>query len=146
MNQNEGNRSFVRRMFYRFLVPSLATSFFLSLSNIVDSLVIGQRMQESGLAAVSLALPIFMVYNVLDIALSTGGAMTYAQLLGVGEPKKARANFTQVTVTALLMRLPFVLLGLLGTPLVTRLLGASPEQREVYQYTQEYARIRREKR
>ena len=141
MKQTEGNRNFVKRMFYRFLIPSLATSFFLSLSNIVDSLVIGQRMQESGLAAVSLTLPIFMVYNVLDIALSTGGAMTYSQMLGVGNVKKARAHFTQTAALSLLLSLPFVLLGLIGTPLVAWILGAAPEQGEVYRYTLDYAQI-----
>lgn len=128
-------------MFYRFLIPSLTASFFLSLSNIVDSLVIGQRMQESGLAAVSLTLPIFMVYNVLDVALSTGGAMTYAQMLGVGNAEKARTHFTQITVLALLLSLPFVLLGVIGTSAVVRLLGAAPEQGEVYRFAYEYAQI-----
>ena len=141
MKKHEDNRSFARRMFYRFLIPSLSTTFFLSLSNIVDSLVIGQRMQESGLAAVSLTLPIFMVYNVLDIALSTGGAMTYTQMLGIGKADKARAHFTQITVLSVLLSLPFVLLGLFGTPAVIRMLGASPEQGEVYRLTYEYAQI-----
>ncbi len=128
-------------MFYRFLIPSLTASFFLSLSNIADSLVIGQRMQESGLAAVSLTLPIFMVYNVPDVALSTGGAMTYAQMLGVGNAEKTRTHFTQITVLALLLSLPFVLPGVIGTSAVVRLLGAAPEQGEVYRFAYEYAQI-----
>lgn len=61
MTKTEDSRLFARRMFYRFLIPSLVMAFSLSFSNIADSPVIGQRMQEEGLTAVSLTLPIYMI-------------------------------------------------------------------------------------
>lgn len=135
------DRRFLNKMFLRFLIPSLFTAFSLSLSNIVDSLVIGQRMQESGLAAVSLTLPIYMIYNVLDVGLATGSAMRVSQLLGSGDAAEARRHFTGAIRLALLVSLPFVLIGLFLTAPVIRLLGASPEQAEVYRFTFEYAQI-----
>ena len=141
MTKTEDSRLFARRMFYRFLIPSLVMAFSLSFRNIVDSLVIGQRMQEEGLTAVSLTLPIYMIYNVLDIALNIDGSMVCTQLLTAGDAEKAREQFTQVTVLNLLISMPFVLLGLFGTPLAVRLLGASPDQVLIYPLTYQYAQI-----
>lgn len=139
-HQNEDNR-FGRKMFLRFLIPSLTTALFLGFSNIVDSLVIGQRMQEDGLAAVSLTLPLYMILYMLIFGLSTGGSLNYARLLGLGKVREARRHFTQTECAALICALVFVLTGLFLTPQVVRLLGALPEQGAVYQYTYDYVQI-----
>lgn len=132
---------FTLRMTYRLMLPSMCVMVCLSLSNVVDSLVLGRRLQENGLAAVSLTLPIYMIYNVLDLALSTGGSLAYVRLLAAGRAQEARAHFTHITLLSLLMSLPFVLLGIFCTPQVVRLLGASPEQGAVFQLSLSYAHI-----
>ena len=139
-HQIEENR-FSRKMFLRFLIPSLTTALFLGFSNIVDSLVIGQRMQEDGLAAVSLTLPLYMILYMLVFGLSTGGSLTFARLLGLGKVKEARNHFSQTELFALAVSLLFVLAGIFLTPQFTWLLGAKPEQGAVYQYTYEYVQI-----
>ena len=132
---------FLRRMTLRLMLPSMCVMLCLALSNVVDSLVLGIRLRENGLAAVSLTLPIYMVYNVLDLALSTGGSLTYVRLLTEGRAKEARAHFSEITLLAVLMSVPFVLLGIFFTPQVVRLLGAHPKQGEVYLLAQGYAHI-----
>lgn len=137
----QNDTKYVRKMFAGFLIPSLTASFWLSLSNIVDSLVIGQKMQENGLAAANLVLPIFMVFNVLDVGLATGGAMAYNKLLGEGKLKEARAHFTQIIVSGALISLFFTGCGLFLIRPVLWLLGVSPEQTAVYEMTRDYAQI-----
>ena len=132
---------FLRRMTLRLMLPSMCVMLCLALSNVVDSLVLGIRLRENGLVAVSLTLPIYMVYNVLDLALSTGGSLTYVRLLTEGRAKEARAHFSEITLLAVLMSVPFVLLGIFFTPQVVRLLGAHPKQGEVYLLAQGYAHI-----
>ena len=84
---------FTQKMFYRFLVPSLVCSAALACGNIVDALVVGNRMGEQGLAAISLMLPIYMVFNVFDIGISVGGSIEYAKLLGEGRAKGGESAF-----------------------------------------------------
>lgn len=90
------NTYFTKRMFYRFLVPSLLSTVGLSLGNIVDSLVIGTKMGETGLAAISLVAPIFMIYNVLDLGIAVGGSVHYTKLLGEGKAKEGLRSFNQM--------------------------------------------------
>ena len=48
---------FISRMFCRLLVPSLFSSVGFALADMMDSIVLGQRMGEVGLAATNLCLP-----------------------------------------------------------------------------------------
>ena len=54
---------FISRMFCRLLVPSLFSSVGFALADMMDSIVLGQRMGEVGLAATNLCLPLFMLIN-----------------------------------------------------------------------------------
>ena len=76
----QNDTKYVRKMFAGFLIPSLTASFWLSLSNIVDSLVIGQKMQENGLAAANLASQAKgeNAYTVLDLAAAPSDAAVKA--------------------------------------------------------------------
>ena len=78
---------FTARMFRRLLLPSLASSLGLALADMADAVVVGQRMGATGLAAISLSLPLYMVFNVFMHGLGIGGSVRYSQLLGEGRAK-----------------------------------------------------------
>ena len=80
-------------MFYRFLLPSCLSSLALSIGNMVDALVIGTRVGEEGLAALSLVLPVYMVFNVFDIGIAVGGSIEFSRLLGAGKAKRGEGTF-----------------------------------------------------
>ena len=56
---------FTAKMMRRQLVPSLISALGLAFGDIVDALVVGRQMGVTGLAAISLTLPVFMVINVV---------------------------------------------------------------------------------
>lgn len=75
-------------MLGRLLVPSMVAAIGLAAGDMADAVVIGQRMGATGLAAVSLALPVFMMINVL-----TGtriGDRRFCQILKVYGRRKRR--------------------------------------------------------
>lgn len=132
---------FTQKMFYRFLVPSIVSSAALALGNIVDAVVVGSRMGEAGLAAISLMLPVYMVFNVFDIGISVGGCIEYAKLLGEGRAKAAKEHFNRMLQAALAVSILFAVLGNLFLPQILYVLGATDADTALYAMSQAYARI-----
>ncbi|MBO5197455.1 MAG: polysaccharide biosynthesis C-terminal domain-containing protein [Lachnospiraceae bacterium] len=143
MKKESGIRDnyFAGRMFYRFLVPSLLSSIGLSFGNIMDALVVGNRMGESGLAAISLVCPIYMIFNIFDLGLGIGGSIHFSKLLSAGEAKKGIRLFNQVLHTTAILGLFFAVFGNLLMPGVLWILGARKSHGEVYDMVKAYARV-----
>lgn len=92
---------FVSRMFYRLMIPSVISSFGFALADMADSLVVGQKLGEVGLAAISLCLPIFMIINLFMDGLGIGGSVAFSKYLGEGNMKKARECFNRTWISTL---------------------------------------------
>ena len=88
-------------MFYKMLIPSLISSVGFALSDMADALVVGQRMGETGLAAISLCLPIYMLMNVITDAFGIGGGVRFSCLLGEGNEDEAVRCFNRIWKTAI---------------------------------------------
>ena len=63
-----------RKMFLRILWPSLISSVALAIADVADALVIGNRMGESGLAAIGIVTPLYMILNLLGYGFPRAGA------------------------------------------------------------------------
>ena len=87
---------FTGKMFRSLFVPSLWASVGLAFSDMADALVVGWRMGETGLAAIGMTLPLFMVINLFMHGLGIGGSVRYAQLLGAGRREEAVDSFLRV--------------------------------------------------
>ncbi len=132
---------FTTKMFFRQLVPSLVATFSLALADMADALVVGQRMGATGLAAVSICLPIFMIINVIMHGFGIGGSVRYATLLAKGENREAGENFQGVMALALSIGVALSILGnLLLTPLLN-ILGTVPSDGDLFVATGQYAQI-----
>ena len=73
-----------RKMFLRILWPSLISSVALAIADVADALVIGNRMGESGLAAIGIVTPLYMILNLMGYGFSIGGCVTYSRLAAEG--------------------------------------------------------------
>ena len=102
---------FTGKMLGRLLVPSMVAAIGLAAGDMADAVVIGQRMGATGLAAVSLALPVFMVVNVLVHGLGIGGSVKYSKYMGEGKEEAAVDNFNQILLAGVAVS---VLLAVLG--------------------------------
>ncbi len=132
---------FTQKMFYRFLIPSLVSSVALAFGNVVDAVVVGTSIGEAGLAAISLMLPIYMVFNVFDIGISMGGCIEYARLLGEGKAKAAKEHFNRMLQAALAVSILIAVLGNLFLPHILYVLGATQNDTALYEMCWTYARI-----
>lgn len=132
---------FVSKMFYKMLIPSLISSLGFALSDMADALVVGQRMGETGLAAISLCLPIYMLMNVITDAFGIGGGVRFSGLLGEGSEQEAVRCFNRVWKTALLSGLLFALTANIFAPQILGILGAGEKGTQLYNSCMTYMRI-----
>ena len=129
-----------RKMFFQVLWPSLISAMALSVANMADAVTVGNRMGESGLAAIGLVTPLYMIYNVVGLGFSAGGGVTHSRLAAAGREADALAHFRYLAVWLLAVSLGLALLGnLLMQPLLN-LLGADKAQSALRKLCEEYAR------
>lgn len=120
------------------LGPALVSAAGLAIGDMADAIVLGQRMGATGLAAVSLALPVFMMINVVMHGFGAGGAILFSQYLGEGKPRKASDSFSQVFFTVLCLGIALAAGGTLFLPQLMRALGVSPADGELYEAARTY--------
>lgn len=132
---------FTGKMFRRLYVPALMTAFGLAIADMADALVVGRNMGATGLAAISLALPVYMVINLFMHSFGSGGSVRFATLLGEGKKEDAMRCYTVVCRAALAVSVALAILGNIFLDPLLRLLGATMENPELYQASRDYLRI-----
>ncbi len=133
--------AFTKQMFIRQYVPAISSALVLSVADMADALVVGNRMGATGLAAIAFAIPIFMIYNVIMHSFGLGGAVTFSQTMSGGEEKEARQEFHGVLSTVLLTGIFIAVFGNIFVSYIARFLGASTGNNEVFAATVIYLRL-----
>jgi len=135
------DRLFTDRMFKSLFVPSLISAVGLSLGDVADALFVGIRLGKTGLAVMSLVVPVYMIFNVLVAGLSVGTSIEYTHCLAKGKAKEGVGVFSQMSVVTVVLSLLLMGAGLLLMPQILSILGAGEVQSELRQYTREYLRL-----
>ena len=128
-------RGDLRPIFLRYLFPSIAATVMISINFFVDTLCIGQKLGELGLAALNFAMPVTGLLYAIGSLLGAGGATLFSAHMGRGETKQARSVFTVCTVAMFLFSASVMVLGLVFLPQVTTFLGGTGTAR---QWTMDY--------
>ena len=136
-----GKDYFIPRMFYRLMVPSVISSFGFALADMADALVVGQKLGETGLAAISLCLPIFMLINLFMDGFGIGGSVLFSQRLGEGNTEKARECFNRTWTATLILGIIIGIAVNVFTEPCLRLLGTTKTDGDVYYACRDYAKI-----
>lgn len=140
MKEKHGDK-FTGKMFGRLLAPSIASALGLAVADMADAVVIGQRMGATGLAAVSISLPVFMVINVLVHGLGIGGSVKYSRYLGEGKEDEAASGFNQILEAAVCVSVLLAILGNVFLEPLLAVLGVTREDGRLFAASSEYVRI-----
>ena len=132
---------FISRMFHRLLIPSLLSSVGFALADMMDSIVLGQRMGEVGLAATNLCLPLYMLINAVMDGLGIGGCVRFSQKLGEGQAEAAVQCFNRILYAAIFLGVGMGLLANLFPQFMLKILGTTPDDGALYSACGAYARI-----
>ncbi len=133
--------NFTKQMFLTLLRPSMLSSLGWALSDMADAVVVGQKLGTTGLAAISLILPIYMINCMFAHGLGLGGAVRYSRLLSQGNEKEATENFNGVFWMSLLFSTFTAVLGSLFIEPLLTLLGTNPSDGALYDATKDYLQI-----
>lgn len=125
----------VSKTFYRYLVPSMSATIMLSANYFIDTLCIGQKLGEEGLAALNLAWPITTVLYALGYLMGAGGGARYSAYMAQGEKEKAKGIYTGALMTLFSLGIVITALTVIFIdPLVTLLGGTGDIRQGVTDY------------
>lgn len=104
----------VSKKLIRFALPLLFANLLQSFYSIVDMLVVGRFVGETGLAAISNASMISFIINSVCIGVTMGGTVLVAQYKGAGDEKGQRETIGTLFSIAFIASLIVTILGLLA--------------------------------
>ncbi len=128
-------------MFMRQYMPAISSALVLSVADMADALVVGNRMGAVGLAAIAFAIPVFMIYNVIAHSFGLGGAVRFSKKMAKGKEKEAISDFQGVIVTIMIMGVAIAILGNIFVAFFARILGADPNNAKLFAATIIYLRF-----
>ncbi len=107
------------RHFWTYVLPAMGGQLLTGFFIIVDGFFIGQKLGDSGLAAINLLWPIPAVVLAVGLGLGSGGSVLLAGALGAGDAARAaRARGNTITALAMATALLMSLLWLCHRPLL----------------------------
>ena len=125
----------LNKIFVQYLIPAVTATLLIAVTYIIDTICVGQKFGESGLAALNVVVPVTGFLYALGYMFAYGGSIQYAADLGRNEPDKAKQAFTGSFVTLAVLCGLIMALGLIFLDPITEFLCAGGS---MVQMTREY--------
>ncbi len=132
---------FTGPMYYKLWWPAMLSSAGWAFSDMADAVVVGQRMGATGLAAISLILPVYMINCMVAHGLGLGGSVQFSTLLSSGQEAEAKRVFRATIWGALVCSLATAFLGNLFITKLLGLLGTTVKDGGLFHSTRDYLEI-----
>lgn len=130
-------RDDIRTLYFKFLLPSMASAIVMSIYSFVDAIAVGQSEGASGTAAMAVIAPVYGVIVFLSLLCGIGGSVMMSMAKGEGNEEKGNACFTvSVLCMSILTGIAWAIFLLFREPIFT-LFGANAE---IMPKTVEYGR------
>lgn len=128
----------VKKLFLRYLMPSISATLVTSIYILADTLMIGRGVGAIGIAALNLLLPLYSLFFGTGLLFGVGGGVLLSISKGKGDEHGAREYFTAALCMAAAAGVFYVTAGHLLFDPVTKFLGRN-ETMDLY--VREYGRI-----
>ena len=89
-----------RRLFFHYLGPSIGSSLVTSIYVLVDTIMIGQGVGDTGLSAINIFMPIIASFFAIGLLLGVGGGVLMSVAKGSGNQQLAHKYFSTVMMVA----------------------------------------------
>lgn len=132
---------FTKPMYFRLWWPALASSVGWALSDMADAIVVGQKLGSTGLAAISLILPIYMFNCMMAHGFGLGGSVRYAYLLSNGQKEEANRFYNAVLFGSVACAIITAILGLVFIDPLLAFLGTVPRDGALFAATKDYLQV-----
>lgn len=122
----------------RYMIPSVAGMLGLSVCILFDTMFIGHKLGELGLAALNIALPTYNLYNAIGLAIGVGGATALSIAMGQKKFHKVNRIFTSAVFAAIIFCVIINLLEFFFLDNIVYMLGASEA---TFSLTKDYLKV-----
>lgn len=125
----------LKKLYLRFLIPSLGSAMVMSIYTLTDAIVIGKGVGADALAALSITTPLLCILMAMGILFGVGGSVQMSVCRGTGNYEKANRFFTLSFFTLTLIA---ALLWLVYGFHISTLLQIMGANRTLYPYAMAY--------
>ena len=115
----------LRKLYLRFLIPSLGSAMVMSIYTLTDAIVIGKGVGADALAALSITTPLLCILMSMGILFGVGGSVQMSVCRGTGSYEKADRFFTLSFFTLAFISLILWLVYGLNISALLRVMGAN---------------------
>ncbi len=84
----------LKKLYFRFLIPSLGSAMVMSIYTLTDAIVIGKGVGPDALAALSITTPLLCILMSMGVLFGVGGSVQMSVHRGTGNFEKANRYFT----------------------------------------------------
>lgn len=109
-NQNAYLKPVTLKNIFKFAVPTIAMTVFMSFYTMVDGLFVSNLIGTNALSAINLTAPIIQLVTAISTMLATGGSAVIMKKMGEQKTEEAKENFTFLILVNVLVG--FVMCGL----------------------------------
>ena len=125
----------LKKLYFRFLIPSLGSAMVMSIYTLTDAVVIGKGVGADALAALSITTPLLCILMSMGILFGVGGSVQMNVSRGTGNHDRANRFFTLSFFTLALISLILWIVYGTGISPILRLMGANDR---LYPYAVSY--------
>ena len=125
----------LKKLYFRFLVPSLGSAMVMSIYTLTDAIVIGKGVGADALAALSITTPLLCILMSMGILFGVGGSVPMSVNRGTGNTGKANRFFTLSFFALAVIAVILWLVYGLGISSLLRIMGANDT---LYPYAMSY--------
>ncbi len=90
----ERSAKIINQQFSKYFLPTILMTMALSMSVVVDGIIVGNTLGADALAAVNIVMPVTLIFNAVYALIGVGGATLYSVALGRQDQKNATGIFT----------------------------------------------------
>lgn len=119
------------KKYREFFVPTILMAMTLTMSIVVDSIIVGNMLGSEALAAVNLVMPVVMLYNTVAVCVGLGAATVISIAKGRRQSDYANDIFTTALFVMLALGIVLLAVQLVYVDEITRLLTREPSLRDL---------------
>jgi len=120
----------VSDIFLKYLFPSVSATVMVAFNFFVDTLCIGQKFGEIGLAALNLSWPIITLLYSIGLMLGAGGGAMFSAYIAKNDKKRARSVYTSGIITMIVLAAIATILGLVFLDQIVEVLGGTGDTKQ----------------
>jgi putative MATE family efflux protein len=117
------NQHFINKAFRVFAFNSILSSAGVVMGTFIDAVILGNVLGQAGLSALAVAMPVYMVYNLIAFAFGIGGSLAVSEAIGNDDGKQIEEWFSKTMAFSLITGLLMAILACIFQEAFIALLG-----------------------